>query len=86
MHVRDFFSNMVKTSDTVQAEEQRHVALAPTEKDYPQILLTLVIVYLLYIIFVLLWPSPTRFRLCCKAVAVLHRRGIHCTALLEIQM
>lgn len=77
---------MVKTRDTVQAEEQRCAALAPAEEDYPQILLTLVIVYLLYIIFVLLWPSPTRLWLCCKAVAVLRRRGIHCTALLEIQM
>lgn len=83
MHVRDF---LVIWSKPVQAEEQRRVALAPSEKDYPQILLTLVIVYLFYIIFVLLWPSPTRFGLCCEAVAVLRRRGIHCTALLEIQM
>lgn len=46
-----FFSNTVNTSDTAQAEKDRHVALAPAEKDYPCILLTLVIVYLLHIIF-----------------------------------
>lgn len=87
IHVRDFFfSNMDKTRDTVRAEEQRCVALAHIQKDYPHILLTLVIIYLLYIILVLLSPSPTRSWLCCNAVAVLHRRGIHCTALLEIQM
>lgn len=66
----DFFSNMVKTRDTVQAEKERRVALAPAEKDYPCILLTLVIIYLLHIIFALLWASPTRFWLCCEAIAL----------------
>lgn len=77
---------MVQTRDTVQAEEERRVALALAEKDYPCILLTLVTIYLLHVIFALLWPSPTRFWLCCKAIAPLHHWGIHCTALLEIQM
>lgn len=77
---------MVKSRDALQAGEQRRAALAPTEKDYPHILPTLVIVYLLCIIFAPLWPSLTRFQLCCEALAVLRRRGIHCAALLEIQM
>lgn len=32
--------------DTAHAEKERRVALAPAEKDYPCILLTLVIIYL----------------------------------------
>lgn len=81
-----FLNTTVKSRDTVRADEGRRAALAPAEKDYPCILLTLVIIYLLHIIFALLWLSASRFWLCCKAIALLHRGGIYCPALLEIQM
>lgn len=97
MHVRDFFVIWSKPRDSVQAEEDRRVALAPAEKDYPCILLTLVTIYLLHIFFFSfftpalalssLLPDPSLlafFR--CEAIALVHRWGIHCTALLEIQM
>lgn len=81
-----FLHIVVKTGDAAEADEERHVALATTEKDYPCILLTLVIIYLLHIIFARLWLSPGRLWLCCEAIALVHRRGIYCAALLEIQM
>lgn len=94
-HIFFYFFMSLKTAclnaadqsrDALQTDEERRVAVAPAEKDYPCILLTLVIIYLLHIIFALLWLSQSRFWLCCKAIALLHRRGIYCTALLEIQM